>query len=105
MGTAARDGHCFRPRAECFSTSLPAPMRRCQRLRTNLGLTERAVWGVVRDLRHNGMILLRKKGRRHYYAINLDAPLLHPTIRGMTLRPVLGKVASKAKRERPEDCD
>ena len=70
-----------------------------------LGLTERAVWGVVRDLRHNGMILLRKKGRRHHYAINLDAPLLHPTIRGMTLRPILGKVASRAKRERPGDCD
>jgi biotin operon repressor len=70
-----------------------------------LGLTERAVWGVVRDLRHKGMILLRKKGRRHHYAINLDAPLLHPTIQGMTLRPVLGKLASKARRERPDDCD
>jgi biotin operon repressor len=70
-----------------------------------LGLTERAVWGVVRDLRQRGMLILRKKGRRHHYAINLDAPLLHPTIRGVTLRPILGKVASKAKRERPENCD
>ena len=70
-----------------------------------LGLTERAVWGVVRDLRQRGMILLRKKGRRHHYAINLDAPLLHPTIQGLTLRPVLGKLATKAKRERPDACD
>ena len=71
----------------------------------NLGLTERAVWGVVRDLRHRGMIHLRKKGRKHYYAINLDAPLLHPTIRGLTLRPILGKIAARAKRDRPEVCD
>jgi len=70
-----------------------------------LELTERAVWGVVRDLRKHGMLFLRKKGRRHHYAINLDAPLLHPTIQGMTLRPILGKVASKAKRQRPAACD
>jgi biotin operon repressor len=71
----------------------------------NLGLTERAIWGVVRDLRRRGMIHLRKRGRRHYYLVNLDAPLLHPTIRGLTLRPILGKVASKARRDRPEACD
>jgi biotin operon repressor len=71
----------------------------------NLGLTERAVWGVVRELRQRGMIHLRKKGRKHYYAINLDAPLLHPTIRGLTLRPILGKIAARARRDRPEVCD
>jgi len=76
-----------------------------QEIARNLGLTERAVWGVVRDLRYRRMIHLRKKGRRHHYAINLDAPLLHPTIQGMTLRPILGKLASKAKRERPDACD
>ena len=71
----------------------------------NLGLTERAVWGVVRGLRQRGMIHLRKKGRRHFYAINLEAPFLHPTIRGLTLRPILGSVASLAKRQGPEACD
>lgn len=71
----------------------------------NLDLTERAVWGVVRALRQEGMIHLRKRGRRHFYLINLDAPLLHPTIRGLTLRPILSKVALHSKRERPEVCD
>jgi hypothetical protein len=71
----------------------------------NLLLTERAVWGVIRELRQTNMINLRKKGRRHYYAINLDAPLRHPTIRGWTLRPVLGEIAARTKRERPEVCD
>ncbi len=71
----------------------------------NLDLTERAVWGVVRDLRHHGMIHLRKRGRRHHYVVNLDAPFLHPTIRGITLRPVLGALAARAFNERPEVCD
>jgi hypothetical protein len=76
-----------------------------QEIASNLDLTERAVWGVVRELRQSSMIHLRKKGRRHYYALNLDAPLLHPTIRGLTLRPVLGEIAARTKRERPEVCD
>src|SRR6266545_2866457 len=70
----------------------------------NLDLTKRAVWGVVRDLRSHGMIHLRKRGRRHHYVINLDAPFLHPTIRGLTLRPVLGAIAARAITQRPEVC-
>jgi len=76
-----------------------------QEIASNLALTERAVWGVVRELRQSSTIHLRKKGRRHFYAINLDAPLLHPTIRGLTLRPVLGEIAARTKRDRPEVCD
>jgi biotin operon repressor len=71
----------------------------------NLDLTERAVWGVVRDLRSRGMIHLRKRGRRHHYVINLDAPFLHPTIRGITLRRVVGEIAARAFIQRPEVCD
>jgi len=76
-----------------------------QEIARNRDLTERAVWGVVRDLRRRGMIHLRKRGRRHHYAINLDAPLLHPTIRGLTLRPILGRIAAQGRRRRPEVCD
>jgi hypothetical protein len=71
----------------------------------NLDLTERTVWGVVRDLRSHSLIHLRKRGRRHHYAINLDAPFLHPTIRGLTLRPVLGAIAARATTQRPRVCD
>jgi biotin operon repressor len=76
-----------------------------QEIASSLDLTERAVWGVVRELRQSSMIHLRKKGRRHYYAINLEAPLLHPTIRGLTLRPILGEISARTKRDRPEVCD
>jgi hypothetical protein len=39
------------------------------------------------------MLQPRRDNRRHRYSVNLDAPLLHPTIRGLTLRPVLGQIA------------
>lgn len=69
-----------------------------------LGLTERAVWGIIRDLRRKDMLVLSKDGRRHRYGVNLDAPLLHPTIEGLTLRPMLGKVVEQANREPTEGC-
>lgn len=69
-----------------------------------LGLTERAVWGLIRELRRTDMISLRRDGRRHRYTVNLDAPLLHPTIRGLTLRPVLGEIAERGLRDPDEAC-
>src|SRR5688500_13293171 len=60
-----------------------------------LDLTDRAIWGVIRELRKRGMLTMRRDGRRHRYRVNLDAPLLHPTIEGLTLRPVLGQIAAR----------
>jgi len=39
-----------------------------------IALTHRSVWGLIGDLRRAKMLLVRKEGRRHRYAINLDAP-------------------------------
>ncbi len=69
-----------------------------------LGLTERSVWGIIRELRRCDMLRLHLDNRRHRYSVNLDAPLLHPTIRGLTLRPVLGEIAEKALREDNPEC-
>jgi biotin operon repressor len=69
-----------------------------------LGLTERAVWGIIRTLRQDGMLLLDRTHRRHKYSVNLDAPLLHPTITGLTLRPVLGDLARQAEESPNENC-
>jgi len=51
------------------------------------------------------MLRLRKQGRRHHYSIDLDAPLLHPTIAGLTLRPVVGPLVEQARREDPHICE
>ena len=37
------------------------------------------------------MLLVNKDGRRHRYAVNLDAPFLHPSLEGYTLQAVLGQ--------------
>jgi hypothetical protein len=50
------------------------------------------------------MLQLRRDNRRHRYSVSLDAPLLHPAIRGLTLRPVLGQIAEKALREPNDAC-
>jgi hypothetical protein len=75
-----------------------------QEMAIALDLTERAVWGVIRELRRKDMLIMRRQSRRHRYTVNLDAPLLHPTIRGLTLRPVLGEIAEKASREPNPEC-
>ncbi len=59
-----------------------------------MSLTRRTVWGVIGDLRRAGMLSIRKNGRRHHYTVNLDAPFLHPTVRGYALRDILGQVAT-----------
>ncbi len=61
-------------------------------------LTKRSVWGVIGDLRRAGMLHTRKQGRRHYYTVNLDAPFLHPTLKGYTLRHALGGIIGQARR-------
>ena len=86
-----------------FYTAL-CPVCSVQEIATSLGLTERAVWGIIRDLRRNDMLHLRRDNRRHRYSVNLDAPLLHPTIQGLTLRPVLGQIAENALREPNSEC-
>ena len=60
-------------------------------------LTRRAVWGTIGDLRRARMLHVRKEGRRHYYTVNLDAPFLHPTVRGYTLRPFLSQMVEHAR--------
>jgi hypothetical protein len=69
-----------------------------------LGLTERAIWGIIRELRQRNMVILRRQNRRHRYRVNLDAPLLHPTIQGVTLRPVLGEVARRGMQSQHPNC-
>ncbi len=70
-----------------------------QDIAASIGLTQRAVWDHIGDLRRAGMIRARKDGRRNRYRVNLEGPFKHPTIRGVTLRTVLGNPRA-ASRER-----
>ncbi len=66
-------------------------------LAEDFSLTPRTVWGIISDLRREGMLRVRKDGRRHHYAVNLDAQFHHPGgLKGRTLRTVLGGLVKQA---------
>jgi len=62
-----------------------------------MSLTRRQVQGIIRDLRRAEMLHVHKEGRRHHYAVNLDAPFQHPALKGLTLRPILGALIGQAR--------
>jgi len=68
-----------------------------QDIAASIGLTQRAVWDHVGDLRRAGMIRARKDGRRNRYRVNLGGPFKHPTIQGVTLRTVLGNLRAASR--------
>ena len=67
-----------------------------------LNITDRAAWTLLRDLRDTGMVFVAPRRRSHHYHVNLDAPFLHPTMQGYTLRPILGQIAAQACRSADE---
>ena len=52
------------------------------------GLTERAVYQIVRQLEEGGFIGKRKVGRRNAYTINQQAILTYPAYGEMTLADI-----------------
>jgi hypothetical protein len=69
-----------------------------EELADTLGLSRRRVWSVIRDLRRAEMVRVSRNGRRSCFAVNLDAPLLHPAVNGYKLRDVMGGLAAEAGR-------
>lgn len=68
-----------------------------QQIADEMTLTSRTVWGIVKVLRRAGMVHLRRQRSRHHYTVNLDAPFLHPTLNGYTLRPILGEIVEQGR--------
>jgi DNA-binding transcriptional ArsR family regulator len=62
-----------------------------------MALTPRTVSRTMRDLSRAGVIYIRKNGGQPRYAVNLDCLFLHPSIKGYTLRYVLGQMAEQGQ--------
>ena len=45
---------------------------------TEVGISERAVQGIIRDLVTAGYVVRERSGRRNHYTINPDGGLRHP---------------------------
>ena len=59
-----------------------------------LGITERAVQGIVRDLVADGYLLRDRIGRRNTYRINSGMPLRHTETSHLTLAQILALIGS-----------
>ncbi len=62
-----------------------------------MALTRDTVSRTMRDLSRAGILFIRKDGRQPRYAVDLDRPFLHPSIKGYTLRYVLGQMAEQGQ--------
>lgn len=62
---------------------------RVRDLAAQVGITERAVSGILSDLVAGGYLSVEKDGRRNRYQVQANHPLRHPVEAGVTLAELL----------------
>ena len=70
---------------------------------TDVGITERAVQKIVRDLQDGGMISITKSGRRNCYRIHRKQRLRHELERDCKLRDLI-RVVNQDPKPEPSDA-
>jgi DNA-binding transcriptional ArsR family regulator len=60
-----------------------------------LGLTERQISRVLKELEHAEMIAVEKMGRRNCYSVNLDASDNHPALSHLTIGDFVNAVRAQ----------
>jgi len=76
------------------------PDARLRDVAAEVGITERAVQGIVGDLEAAGVIVRERQGRRNTYRLNLDAPLRHPLEAHRSIRSLLAMVLDSTQVKR-----
>lgn len=69
------------------------PDSRLRDLASEVGITERAVQGIVNDLEAAGFVVRHREGRRNHYSIVADRPMRHRVERGHQVRELLDAMA------------
>lgn len=77
------------------------PQARLRDVASDVGITERAVQKIVRDLQDGGMISVTKSGRRNCYRIHGKQPLRHELESDCKLRDLIKVVNRGEGRETP----
>jgi hypothetical protein len=62
-----------------------------------LGITERRIARIVKDLAEANMIMVERIGRRNLYAINSDARFRHPTLSHIPLSRFVEAINPEAR--------
>jgi len=75
------------------------PQATLREIAMSTGLTERAVYQIVRELGESGFIRKRKVGRRNAYTLNEEAILNYPAYGQVTIADV-GKIVYDAAQAR-----
>jgi DNA-binding Lrp family transcriptional regulator len=76
------------------------PDTRLRDVAVEVGITERAVQGIVRDLEAAGIIVRERLGRRNTYRMCLDVPLRHPLEAHCSVRALLSMVLDPTQLKR-----
>ena len=66
-------------------------------LALSLGITERAVHRILRDLAENGYITIGKRGYRNQYTVHPEQSVGHPAFPSLTLGELLAPVFSRTE--------
>ncbi|MGV9535743.1 helix-turn-helix transcriptional regulator [Streptosporangium sandarakinum] len=70
------------------------PEARLRDVAQSIGITERAVQGIVADLHEAGYLTRRRVGRRNHYQLNLDHSFRYPTEAHAPVRTLVDLFAS-----------
>ncbi|MGN9841016.1 helix-turn-helix transcriptional regulator [Nonomuraea sp. H19] len=62
------------------------PEARLRDIAARIGITERAVQGIVSDLHETGYLTREREGRRNHYSLNLDQRFRYPTEADLPVR-------------------
>lgn len=76
------------------------PDARLRHVADLVGITERAVQRIVRELEDGGYLKRTKEGRRNRYEIAASLPLRHPIERHCQLADLVGMVLGRNTRRR-----
>ena len=79
------------------------PQARMRDVADALGITERAVQRVVKDLEVSGYIDVRREGRRNVYALETRLPLRHPAEGARTIAALLTLARAESPPPPPRD--
>lgn len=66
-------------------------------LALSLGITERAVHRILRDLAESGYITIGKRGYRNQYTVHPEKSVGHPSFPTLTLGELLAPVFARAE--------
>lgn len=74
----------------CIAANGDTPLRE---IANEVGITERAVQRIIRELSDSGVLMRSREGRRNHYTINPDHKLRHPLEQHASIGQILGVLA------------